>query len=74
MVELRGSKGPNLTTLTPLWLGARPDCFASRSLTARCCSRPRALGSDREITPDEKPSYTITWQRVEIIINGLWHI
>jgi hypothetical protein len=67
-------RGQALRLLRPRGSGARLDCFASLSTTVCCCSRPQALGSDREITPDEKPSYAITWQRVQIITNGFWHV
>ena len=46
-------RGQALRLLRPRGSRAQFDCFASLSSTARGCSRPRALGSDREITPDE---------------------
>jgi hypothetical protein len=73
-LSLAVRRGQALRLLRPRGSGARLDCFTSLSLTARCCSRPLALGSDREIMPDEKPSYAITWQRVQIITNILWHV
>jgi hypothetical protein len=73
-LSLAVRRGQALRLLRPRGSRALLDCFASLSPTARCCSRPRVLGSDREITPDEKTSYAITWQCVQIITNSLWHV
>jgi hypothetical protein len=73
-LSLAVRRGQALRLLRPHGSGARLDCFAPLSLTTCCCSRPRALGSDREITPDEKPSYALTWKRAQIITNSLWHV
>jgi hypothetical protein len=73
-LSLAVRRGQALRLLCPYGSGARLNCFVSLSSTARWCGRPRALGSDREITSYEKPSYTITWQRVQIITNSLCHV
>jgi hypothetical protein len=66
-VVLSGSKGQALRLLRLCGSEAWLDCFASLSSTACCCSRPRALGSGREITPDKNPSYMVAWRPVQII-------
>jgi hypothetical protein len=74
-------RGQALRLLHPRDSGARLDCLASLSSAARCYSRPRALGSDREITPDEKPSNMIpgnVFKLLQIVCGmsnlGVWEL
>jgi hypothetical protein len=52
-LHLVDRRGQALRLLRPRGSGARLDCFCPLSSTAHCCSRPRALGSDREITQNK---------------------
>jgi hypothetical protein len=46
-------RGQALRLSRPRGFGARLDYFCPLSLAARCCSRPRTLGSDQEITQNK---------------------